>query len=139
MGASRFGSVQVNEAPGLGDFGLPVAEATAGAVTYTMAQLASKLLLRDCAGAGRADLLPTAATIIAYMQSVLGALPDVGQFIEFHIRNTSGGAFTITVTTNTGLTLSGTMTIAQNASGVFRAVVTGATTVTVYRVGAYTH
>lgn len=55
--------------------------------------------------------LPTAAAIVA-------ALPNVqpGFAYELDVTNGSGAANTATLTTNTGLTLSGAMTIAQNAT-----------------------
>jgi hypothetical protein len=141
MGFTRFNSAMVNEAPGFVDFGVAAVEATVGAVTYTAAVMASKLVLRDPNGASRADLFPTAAALVSYLQSILGALPEIGATWELDIRNTADAAETITMTTNTGLTLSGTMTIAQNASKRFRFVVTNAASpaVTVYTVGAYTH
>lgn len=113
-------------------------DATAGAITYTPAQLIGGLILRDCAGAGRADLVPTGALMIA-------ALPGafVGQSIEFTIRNTSSGATSITVTTAaSGSTLSGTMTVAQNNSKRFLLVVTNVTTApayTLYSLGTVVH
>jgi hypothetical protein len=68
---------------------------------------------------------------------------------EFIIRNTADAAETITVTTNTGLTLSGTMTIAQNNSKRFLAVITaiggvngvaaGGDAITVYSQGTIVH
>lgn len=115
-------------------------EATAAAVTYTVAQIvAAGLLLRDPNGAGRADLLPTAKNLI----SALGPGVAVGTSFEFTIRNTADAAETITVTTNTGLTLSGTMTIAQNNTKRFLAVLTnvtaGSEAVTVYSLGTVVH
>jgi len=115
-------------------------DATASALTYTVAQIVSAgLLLRDPNGAGRADLLPTAKDIVA----ALGPGVAVGTSFEFTIRNTADAAETITVTTNTGLTLSGTMTIAQNNSKRFLAVVTsltaGSEAVTVYSLGTVVH
>lgn len=105
-------------------------ETTAGAVTYTAAQIIGGLILRDPAGAGRADLFPTAANIIA-------GLPDaqVGDSFEFLIRNDADAAETITMTTNTGLTLSGTMTIAQNNAKRFLAVITSSSAVSIYSLG----
>ncbi len=97
-------------------------DATAGIISYTAAQVAGGLILRDCAGAGRADTVPTAAALLA---AIPGA--QVGQAVRFTIRNTSGGAFSITVSTNTGVTLSGTMTIAQSNSKDFLAVFTNVT------------
>src|SRR5688572_12643896 len=82
---------------------------TAAAVTFTAAQVLGGLILRDPNGGARADLLPTAASILAAING-----PFVGMAFEFTIRNTADAAEAITVTTNTGLTLSGTMTIAQN-------------------------
>jgi len=109
-------------------------EATADDVTYTAAELLGGLILRDCAGGARADLFPTAATIIA-------AIPNcqVGDSFDVVIRNTADSSETITMTTNTGLTLSGTMTIAQSNSKIFRVLVTAATTVTIYSIGTLVH
>src|SRR5690606_28432207 len=78
---------------------------------------------RDPAGANRADVTPTAAQIVA-------AIPDVavGSSFEFLIVNTADAAETITVTAGTGVTLVGTMTIAQNASRRFTAIVTAVDT-----------
>ena len=113
-------------------------KATAAAVTYTAAEVLGGLILRDPAGAGRADLLPSAADLVA---AINGA--EVGTAFEFSIRNTADAAETITVTTNTGLTLSGTMTIAQNNSKRFCAVITaiasGSEAVTVYSLGTVVH
>lgn len=113
-------------------------DATAAAVTFTAAQVLGGLILRDPAGAGRADLLPTAASLLAAING-----PFVGLSFEFTIRNTADAAETITVTTNTGLTLSGTMTIAQNNSKRFLAVVTdidsGEAAITVYSLGTVVH
>lgn len=93
--------------------------ATAAAVTYTPDQLKSGLILRNTAGAGRADLVPTAAALVAAMPGVVNNTQML-----FTIRNTAGAAETITVTTNTGATLSGTMTIAQNNMRQFRLIIT---------------
>jgi hypothetical protein len=118
-------------------------KADAAAVTLTAAEVLGGLVLRDPAGAGRADLLPTAAALIA---AIPGAA--AGASFEFTIRNTADAAETITVTTNTGLTLSGVMTIAQSNSKRFLAVVTevqsdsvvgSADAVTVYSLGTSIH
>lgn len=107
-------------------------EATVGAVTYTAAQLLGGLILRDPNGAGRSDVTPTAALIVA-------AIPGcaVGTAFEFEIRNTADAAETITVTAGTTVTLSGTMTIAQNNTKRFLAVITavGTPAVTIYSRG----
>jgi predicted RecA/RadA family phage recombinase len=43
----------------------PVSLATAGAETYTAAQLLNGIIVRDCAGASRTDTLSTAALLVA--------------------------------------------------------------------------
>jgi len=45
-------------------------DATAGARTYTAAELLGGIIVRDCAGASRTDVLPTAALLVAAMPSV---------------------------------------------------------------------
>jgi hypothetical protein len=107
--------------------------ATAGDVTYTAAQVLSNIILRDPNGGARADLFPTAAAIIAALKN-----PTRGSNFIITVRNTADAAETITMTTNTGLTLSGTMTIAQNAQKDFLVVVTSATTCTIYSKGSVT-
>jgi hypothetical protein len=114
-------------------------DATAGARTYTIAELLGGMILRDPAGANRADVTPTAAEIVA---GVAGAV--VGSSFEVTIRNTANAAETITVTAgDAGVTLSGTMTIAQNNSKRFLAVLTnvtgGAEAVTLYSLGTVVH
>jgi hypothetical protein len=113
-------------------------DATAGAKTYTAAELVGGLILRDPAGAGRSDVTPTAAAIVA---EIAGAI--VGSCFEFTIRNTADAAETITLTAGSGVTLSGTMTIAQNNSKRFMAVCTNVTgaaeAVTIYSLGTVVH
>lgn len=107
---------------------------TAAAITLTAAEMIGGLVLRDPNGAGRADLVATAAQIVA----ALGGA-EAGTAFEFTIRNDADAAETITVTTNTGITLSGTMTIAQSNMKRFLAVVTSTTSgseaVTIYSLG----
>lgn len=106
----------------------------AGNVTYTAAQLLGGLILRDPNGADRSDITPTAAQIIAALTQA-----GDGNSFEFTIRNTADAAETITVTAGTGVTLSGTMNIAQNNSKRFLCVVTGAESVTIYSLGTAVH
>lgn len=77
--------------------GAPASYATAGAVTYTAADILSGLIVRDCGGAGRTDVLPTAALLVA-------ALPDAkdGDIIQCEIINGSDAAETITVNAGAG-------------------------------------
>lgn len=124
---------------------------TAGAVTYTAAQLLGGFLLRDPNGAGRSDVTPTALQLVqaipaaqAAVADTAGANQNISASFEFDIRNTADANETITVTAGTGVTLSGTMTIAQNNGKRFKAVVTDATNqagtaaVTIYSMGTYT-
>jgi len=98
---------------------------TAAAVTFTPAQLLGGLVLRDPNGGARADLVPTLAALKEAVPD-----PTVGRAFQFTIRNTADVAETITLTTNTGATLSGTMTIAQNNQKTFLAVFTSSTSTT---------
>lgn len=108
---------------------------TAGAITLTAAQILGGLILRDPQG-NRSDLVPT----VASLYEALGKPNDVaGLSFEFTIRNTANAAETITVTTNTGWTLSGTMTIAQNNSKRFKVVFTDPATATLYSLGTVVH
>lgn len=110
---------------------------TAGVVTYTAAQLLGGLILRDPNGAGRSDVTPTAALLKAAFPGV-----NTGTAFEFTIRNTADAAETITITAGTGVTLSGTMTIAQNNSKRFllQFTNTGTTpTATLYSLGTVVH
>jgi len=111
-------------------------EVTAGAHTYTIDELLGGMILRDCAGGSRSDVSPTATLIVA---GVAGAI--TGSSFEFTIKNTSDAAETITLTAGTDVTLSGTMTIAQNNSKRFLAVITNAATpaVTIYSLGTVVH
>ena len=107
---------------------------TAGAATYTAAQLKGGLILRDPNGSGRSDVTPTAALLVAALPSAV-----VGTSFVFTIRNDADAAETITVTAGSGATLSGTMTIAQNNLKQFLVVLTnvtsGAEAYTVYSLG----
>lgn len=117
-------------------FGDVTTLSTAGALTYTARQILDGLILRDPNGAGRSDVTPTATEILAQIQA-----PRVGEYFEFTVRNTADASEAITLTAGTGVTLSGTMTIAQNNTKRFRAVITGTATpaVTVYSIGTFVH
>lgn len=112
--------------------------ATAGAETLTAAQLIGGLILRDPAGAARTDTTSTAALLVAAIDNAV-----VGTSFEFVIRNTADAAETITVAGGTGVTTSGTMTIAQNNSKRFKIVLTNVTATseaaTLYSLGTVVH
>lgn len=112
---------------------------TAGDVTYTVAQLIGGMILRDPAGSNRNDVSPTAALIAKDMK-----LGKSGDSFDFIIRNTADAAETITLTGGTGVTISGTATIAQNYSRLFRCVLTtdasaATPTCTIYSIGTFIH
>jgi hypothetical protein len=113
----------------------PTAEGTAGNVTYTVAEILSGMLNRDALSAAKADTLPTAAQIIA---GINGA--QVGTSFRTFVRNTGAAAGSITLTTNTGLTLVGSMVIAFQSMKELMFIVTnvtpGAEAVSVYSLGA---
>lgn len=98
---------------------VPVLIATAGVATYTAAQILTGLVLRDPAGAGRSDVTPTAALIVAAIPNAV-----IGSVFEFVLKNEADAAETITVTAGAGVTLAGTMTIAQNNQRRFRVQIT---------------
>lgn len=108
-------------------------DATAGANTWSAAELIGGLLLRDPAGADRSDVTATAAQIVA---GIAGAA--VGSSFEFVIKNTADGDEVITLTAGVGVTLSPTsITIRRGYSHRFRAVCTNVTgaaeAVTIYQ------
>lgn len=115
----------------------PATITTAAAVTFGAGHLLGGIINRDPNGAGRADLVPTAANLVA-------ALPfaNVGTTFQFRIQNDADAAETITLTTNTGATMSGTMTIAQSNSKLFEVRITnitaGSEAYTVNALGTYT-
>lgn len=108
------------------DYNFVTATNTTG-FTATQAQIASAsdnfLALTGTLAAGANIQLPTVATAAA---AVPGG-ETVGGSIILRIINRSSANFAWTVTTNTGWTLTGTMTIAQNTWRDFIATVTGVT------------
>jgi hypothetical protein len=104
--------------------------ATAGAATYTAAQLLGGYIARDPSGANRTDLTSTAALLDA-------ALPTVTTGCRFDVtlKNTADAAETITLNGGTGVTLIGAITIAQNETAILRFVKTGTATYDVVKLG----
>jgi len=102
--------------------GTPSEITTAGAATYTAAQVLSGFIYRDPSGGARSDVTPT----IALLKAAMGA-PKIGDWFDFVISNGADAAETITVTAGTGCTITtgSIMTIAQNAQRTFRVVLTG--------------
>lgn len=94
---------------------------TAGAATYTAAQVLGGQINRDPNGSGRSDTLPTAALLVAELRKVssqLGVQLPTSLAFEFVIQNDADAAETITVGVGTGGSAAAghTLTIAQNNS-----------------------
>lgn len=108
---------------------------TAGAATYTAAQVAGGVIARDPNGAGRTDVMPDAADIIA---AAAGNLAADGDAITCYLINTADAAEVITLGgTPTGVTYANAgQTLAQNESAILLIVRNSSTTVTVYIIGA---
>jgi len=103
---------------------------TEGAHTYTVDEFSGPLILRDPNGAARSDVTPTAADLIA-----ADASAQRGDCFRLEIRNIGTTGETLTITAGTGVTISGTATIAVDNSKEFLCVVTGPTTVALYSLG----
>lgn len=140
--AKGLGTVNV-ESP-FTKFATVTTDATAGAVTYTAAQLLGGFINRDPNGAGRTDILPTAALLVAAIPAAI-----VGMGFEFTIRNNADASETITLNAGSGGTISGsgqsttTATIAQNNSKRFLVVLTNVTlsseAYVIYSLGTVVH
>lgn len=107
--------------------GTPASYATVGPQTYTAADVLSGIIVRDCAGAGRSDVLPTAALLVAAMTG-----PQVGDVIRCSVVNGSDAAETLTIGAGSGGGFDANQTaasrvIAQNGSKVLTIRLTGVT------------
>ena len=90
----------------------PASIATAGAETYTAAQILGGIIVRDCAGAGRTDTLPTAALLVAALPGV-----RVGDVISCTIVNGSDAAEAITLAAGAGGGFDANQTAASRVIG----------------------
>lgn len=114
-----------------------VSQVTVTAETATATLTAAELLggfIDGTPTAAATYTLPTAALMFAALNQ-----GGVGNAIEFTIKNSAAGAYTITVAAGTGGTEKGTMTIAQNNSKRFMLIVTSSTTYDVYSLGTVVH
>ena len=103
----------------------PTEITTAGAATYTAAQLLGGIIVRDPTDASRTDVLPTAALLVAAMQE-----ERVGDTIEFMVINTADAAETITIDAGSGGGFHSSQTaaskvIGQNATRIIKVRITG--------------
>lgn len=109
------------------------ANTTLTAANITGAASEVYLALTGTLGGAANAQLPTVAAMLAAMQPA-----TIGASFGLRIINRSSGAFAWTVTTNTGWTLNGTMSIAQNTWRDFVVTVTGSGTATLQAVGTGT-
>ena len=75
----------------------PASDATAGNITYTVAQFLGGIIVRDPNGAGRTDTLPTAAALVAAIPKVA-----VGEVRYCTLINGADAAEAITLSAGTG-------------------------------------
>ena len=104
---------------------VPTMITTAGAATYTAAEILGGVVWRDPSGAGRTDVLPTAALLC-------GALinEQVGDVIDFILVNEADAAETITLSSGSGGgfdQLAATRIVPQNTSRLVRIILTNVT------------
>ncbi len=116
---------------------LPVAQYSTAALqstNLTVAQVSgSQIVCYDNTGTTPATLTtPTAAAIIANVPNA-----QVGDSWIFFLRNDSGSANTLTLGAGTNVTLTGTMTVAQNVTRMFVVTITSATAVTFQSMGIF--
>lgn len=106
---------------------VPTSDATAGPRTFTAAEVIGGLIVRDPNGAGRTDVFPTAAAMVAALYQ-----PRIGDTVECLIINGADAAEVITLSAGTGGSFDANQTavsrvIGQNASKVVRLRLTNVT------------
>ena len=125
-GGYQLGDGNVGEAQ-LTVQGAPTA--LTAAATVTAAQLAKGLFTFN--GTAGNMTLPT----VADLEAGISSASKVNAAFDFYVVNIDGGSDDVTVATNTGWTLVGTMQVDNATSGHFRARKTGDGTWTCYRLG----
>jgi len=101
--------------------------------TITAAEVLGGLIDGTPTGAATYTL-PTATLMAAALNQ-----SGIGNAVEFTIKNSSAGAYTITVAAGGDGTAKGTMTIAQNNTKRFLLIMTAAATYDVYSLGTVVH
>ena len=109
------------------------AGATLTAANITGAQHSVVLNMTGALGGAANAQLPTVAAMVLAMPT-----PAVGSSFILRVINTSSGAFAWTVTTNTGWTIGGTMSVAQNTWRDFNIKLNTLTTATIQTIGVGT-
>jgi hypothetical protein len=102
---------------------IPTPIATAGNATYTAAQVMSGWINRDCGAAARTDTMPSASSLCNAIQGCM-----VNTSFDFELRNTSAGAFAVTLAAGPGVTLNPTSTtVAQSSTRTYTVIFTNVT------------
>jgi hypothetical protein len=128
-GGSQIGDGNLNEVVLAA---VPAPLTAAGDATLSVAQLTNGIILGNPGTSAAAYTLPTCATLDAALGNA-----KVGSSFDFAVINVNGSSSgVITVTTNTGWTLVGLMTVVATAgtAQAFRARKTGDATWSLYRV-----
>ena len=107
--------------------------AKVGVVTLTAAEILGGLIDGTPTGAATYTL-PTATLMAAALNQ-----SGIGNAFEFTIKNSAGGAHTITVAAGANGTGKGTLTIAQDNTKRFLLIMTAAATYDVYSLGTVVH
>lgn len=129
-GLAVRGSARIREALTLSNI------ATAGAGTYTAAQLVGGLITRDPTGASRTDTMDTGTNIETELNAQ-GITVATGDTFICYVINTADAAEVITLAGDTGSTISNAgQTVAQNESAILIFQRTGANAYTFYVLGA---
>ena len=109
---------------------------------YSTAALQSTVLLAANMAGAKVVCFENTGTTPGNLQSdtaanIVAAIPNaqLGMSYLLKVRNSSGSANTATITTNTGITLHGTMTIAQNVTRDFLVQLTSLSAVDIYSMG----
>ena len=146
MGASHFSGPVYSGAGFISTAGVPhaayAANTAATATTLSAISVAGTadqnttiaiINMTGTLGAGAAVTLPTVVDLDAIQNA------QVGDAYILRVINSSSGAFAWTVTTNTGWTLNGTMTVAQNTWRDFIVQFNSTTTATLTTIGVGTY
>jgi len=138
MSIGSFFPLGVGYTPGLAPEVRPVAVVVIDAnVTWTVAQIFSGYLRRTLTATARTDTTPPAAAIVAALPQDIKLL-NASWYLE--VTRTDAAGVALTVAGGTGVTLTGTATIAATTNRTFLFIVTnvtpGAEAITMNSIGA---
>lgn len=131
----QYSSVSPAQLQQLGYYpGKNVVTSLSSTATLTTAQSLGGMVLANATAGAITLTSPTAAAMVAAMNS-----PQAGTSFILHIRNTAGAANNVTLAGGTGVTVSGTPTVAQNNCKSFLCIVddasAGSEAITAYSLG----